>query len=459
MLKNAPSDLQIETEKLYGFYRGVVEDNNDPLKVGRLRARIHGLHTEKKQKSETEGIPTNELPWAEPCLSITEGSVSGFGVWSVPLQGSHVMLFFENGNPTQPRYFASMPGIPEEKESYSNTTKQTSNKDGFKDPNNEYPTQQRLGESDYHRLSRGESEGTLVETKNEQRDLGVSKALGGAWDEPVSPFNARYPHNHVIATHGGITIELDSTPGSTRLHLYHPSNSFIEIDNDGQMVIKNNAGRYDIIADNNNIHIQNNRNITIDNDSRKKVGNNEHIEVEVDKNIQIGNDKNEDIGNDETVTVGNDETVTIGNDKTVTVGNDKIENIVADEEVTIGGNRTESITGNEVKSISGNHGKNITLNKTEIIGGSLTVTVGGNINLTSTGSVTVNGGSVQIIGSTIGFTGTVSCADQGSLLRLVNENFVALFNAHRHLDPQGGYTFFPNIVMTDAHLTANMQSS
>ena len=90
MIKNSPKDLQIDIERLNGFYRGVVEDNKDPLKAGRVRVRIHGLHTSKKLKSDIEGIPTNELPWAEPCMPIHEGSVSGFGAWAVPLQGSHV---------------------------------------------------------------------------------------------------------------------------------------------------------------------------------------------------------------------------------------------------------------------------------------------------------------------------------------------------------------------------------
>ena len=115
MQKNSPKDYFIDSMKLNGFYRGVVEDNDDPEKAGRVRVRIFGIHTEKINKTEIEGIPIDELPWAEPCLPIIEGSISGFGMWGVPLQGAHVMLFFENGNVSNPRYFASMPGIPESK--------------------------------------------------------------------------------------------------------------------------------------------------------------------------------------------------------------------------------------------------------------------------------------------------------------------------------------------------------
>ena len=335
MLKSPPKDLQIEVEKLGGFFRGVVEDNQDPLKAGRVRVRIHGIHSPKKIKSETEGIPTDELPWAEPCMPIQEGSVSGFGTWAVPLQGSHVMVFFENMNVTQPRYFASMPGIPEDKEQYSNNNREPSRHDGFKDPDGQYPSKHRLGEPDVHRLARGVSSETLVTTKNNERDLSVPTALGGNWSEPVSPYNARYPHNYVIALHGGITIELDSTPGSTRFNIYHPSNSFIEVDNDGNMVVKNNAEKYEIVASGKNIHIKQQRNISIDGDSKKRIG---------------GDEGNEIKGN-------------------------KIEKV--------DGNKTEEIDGNLSQEVGGNKSEDISGNKTETIGGQLQITVTGNASLTA----------------------------------------------------------------------------
>ena len=90
--------------ELKGFYRGVVEDNLDPEKRGRVRARIWGIHTKTKIKTKAEGIPTAELPWCEPCLPIMEGGISGFGMFGVPVPGAHIMLFFENDNINQPRY-------------------------------------------------------------------------------------------------------------------------------------------------------------------------------------------------------------------------------------------------------------------------------------------------------------------------------------------------------------------
>lgn len=221
---------------LNGFYRAVVEDNNDPDKRGRVRVRIWGLHTEKKTKSKTEGIPTYELPWAEPCLPIHEGGVSGFGMFGVPLQGSHVMVFFENDSISQPRYFASLPSFP---------TTAPDVTTGFNDPAGTYPKAERLNEPDYHRLARGVTDKTLLETKNLLKMRAVPIAIGGSWTEP-SLNGAIYPHNTVFATHGGVVMELDSTPGASRLHLYHPSNSYLEFGQNGEMILRNSGNRYDI---------------------------------------------------------------------------------------------------------------------------------------------------------------------------------------------------------------------
>jgi hypothetical protein len=306
MQKNAPSDL-IQSDKFLGFYRGIVEDNKDPDKAGRVRIRVFGLHTEQKYHTETEGIPTEDLPWAEPCLPISEGSISGFGVWSVPLQGSHVMVFFEEGNPNHPMYFASLPGIPKSKSSLQKsigTQEQDSSKrDGFRDPDGVYPTSHRLGEPDVHRLARGVKDDTLVITKEENLDQSIQIAYGGSWDEPNPAFAARYPHNFVFTTHGGLTVELDSTPGAKRFHIYHPSNTYIECDNDGNIVIRNQADKYEIVLENRYIHIYQDNYRTTDGDERVKVKGTRYIEINEDENRDVNGNKTESIDGELNITV------------------------------------------------------------------------------------------------------------------------------------------------------------
>lgn len=287
-MRYQPGDIKFAKEKIIGIFRGVVEDNDDPLKAGRVRVRIWGLHTEVNEKKLDvwEGIPTDELPWAEPALPLVEGSVSGFGMWNVPVQGSHVFIFFEQGEVTHPIYFATVPGIP---------SSAPDSNEGFSDPDETYPLSSLLGEPDYNRLSRGVSAGTIVTTKNNNRDTGVTIAGGGSWSEPASPYNTTYPHNYVIATHGGIIIEMDSTSGEERLHLWHPSNSYIEIDSDGNMVIKNQKHRYEIVANNRNLYVKGNDN--------KTISGNNNINVSGGKTTEVGGDVEDTISGDLTITV------------------------------------------------------------------------------------------------------------------------------------------------------------
>jgi hypothetical protein len=428
MLKNSPSDLKIETDKLTGFYRGVVEDNVDPKKAGRIRVRVFGLHTEKKLKVETEGIPTEELPWAEPCLPIIEGSISGFGMWGIPLQGSHVMLFFENENLFQPRYFASMPGIPESKNSLKKTLVTTpeasSKKEGFRDPDGVYPREDKLGEPDVHRLARGISEGTLVETKEENLDQAIQMAYGGSWDEPDPPYNAKYPHNFVFTTHGGLTVELDSTPGAKRFHIYHPSNTYIECDNDGNLVIRNQADKYEIIMQSKYVHIINDHNITVDADERAKVKGNKFTEINEDEDRRVDGDRRTEIRGDDTEVI-------LG-DKSKTVSGDDIE--------VIGGDKSKTVSGEETDSISGD--------KTELIGGDLTITVTGNVTLISP-DTTITGGQVHL-------------GAQTTMRDLMDERMMSIFNSHIHGGVEGGDNFSAGpttFLSKPAHTTSNVEAS
>lgn len=115
MIKTPLNDVQPDQTILSGIYRGIVEDSNDPEKSGRVRVRVFAIHTMNAEQTESEGIPIKHLPWAIPALPITTGGVAGLGNFSVPKKGSHVFVFFENGNIMHPVYFATAMGIPEER--------------------------------------------------------------------------------------------------------------------------------------------------------------------------------------------------------------------------------------------------------------------------------------------------------------------------------------------------------
>ena len=74
-------------------YLGVVEDNEDPEKLGRLRVRI----------SPYMDFDPDDLPWACPTLG-THGNVSNAGGLNVPEKGSQVRVYFPSHDLTAPYY-------------------------------------------------------------------------------------------------------------------------------------------------------------------------------------------------------------------------------------------------------------------------------------------------------------------------------------------------------------------
>ena len=78
-------------KKQYIWWIGVVEDVKDDLKLGRLRVRIFGIHSDDKTK-----VPTTQLPWAQVLLPTT-GAMTTSG----PREGDWVQGFFQDGEQAQ----------------------------------------------------------------------------------------------------------------------------------------------------------------------------------------------------------------------------------------------------------------------------------------------------------------------------------------------------------------------
>ncbi len=250
--------------KLNNIYRGVIENNDDSkhpdgVKRGRCQIRIFGLHTPNKQSQETQGIPTEHLTWAEPVYPITEGSVTGLGVWSVPVQGSHVYVFFESGNINQPRYFASVAGVPKNK-----ADAQT----GFNDPAGKYPLEALLGEADFNRLARDITKDTYVD-KRKQNLIKIGDITEP--DPYYGETSKKYPNNIVFATHGGHIFEIDNTDNGRRFNYYHPSNSYLEFSEKGHVVFRNQGDRYNLVIGDEKEFVAGQKYIVLTKDEKKTV--------------------------------------------------------------------------------------------------------------------------------------------------------------------------------------------
>jgi predicted chitinase len=93
------------------FYYGVVENRDDPLKLGRCQVRIVGLHTQEKSE-----LPTADLPWATPMQPVTSAAMNGIGWTPVgPVEGTSVIILFADTEQQQPIMIGTVGGIPQSK--------------------------------------------------------------------------------------------------------------------------------------------------------------------------------------------------------------------------------------------------------------------------------------------------------------------------------------------------------
>ena len=234
MLKNELDDIRIKDEQhFYGIYRGVVEDDNpeDAQKDGRIHVRVWGVHTPYKETDTIKGInviPTNELPLAQPAYPVIIGSITGKGCWSVPCQGTHVFVFFENGDPMQPRYFATVPGIQPESMTFDSNL-------GFTDPDGAdgYPLDDMMGEPDMNRLMRGDSvEGTAWEEITSTIFPPCPPTLPDTHNWEPGEHTATYPDNFVIETRDKQTLEMNDNATL----LYHNDETFMLMKEDSLLI-------------------------------------------------------------------------------------------------------------------------------------------------------------------------------------------------------------------------------
>jgi hypothetical protein len=129
------------------FYYAIVEDRQDPLKLGRCKVRIIGIHNANKNE-----LPTKALPWAQ--LIYTENTIN------VPKENEWVIVSLIDGNPDYPIMIGSTPGITLIDYEYPEGTPTWP--DGTIAQKKDEPTTPRL--------SRGDISDTIVKRQNDDKE-------------------------------------------------------------------------------------------------------------------------------------------------------------------------------------------------------------------------------------------------------------------------------------------------
>lgn len=402
------------------WWRGVVEDRFDPLELGRCKVRIFGFHPEDKQL-----VPTKDLPWSAPMVSLDPGRSHSTG----PKEGDWIVGFFLDGEAAQfPVMMGIVPGIPEKPADPSkgfNDPRPDSLLEGHKvprepkklqqhddgsgndkeeiSPKSRFPDERFLKEPDTTRYERGwqdgEIEKTIVPLKIENVKIGQTNVpcsyhIPGVgsdkfsapyfFTEPETPYNAKYPYNHVYFSEGGHIIEVDDTPNFERLHWYHRTGSFKEIHPNGLTVEKIVDDEYRIVLKSRYTHIEANNFETIDWGKKTHVNKDNksgcHYDISVGKgsNFNILTEKGEvnfyvngDIniyatGNvnvkcdhNLVAEVGGDAAITVKGNLTSNVEQCARVHVERDLVTTVNGNVSTNVEGNVIENIKGNFIRNV----------------------------------------------------------------------------------------------------
>ena len=356
------------------WFVGVVEDREDPEKLGRVRVRCLGYHTEDKTR-----ILTADLPWAVVMASTDTPSMNGMG--NTPpfiVEGSWVLGFFRDQERQQPIVLGTLPGY---------NTERADTRKGFYDPKGTYP--KTTGDSDVNLLARGSlgmyhpariireqlrlkkdieglgADGTSVPTATKPNLSTVSQTLTKEdtrvnWEEPEPAGGVvpQYPYNHTHESEIGHVHEIDDTPGAPRLLKQHIAGTFEEIHPDGTKVTKVVTDNYEIVMGDSNIYIVGNVNLTTNGNMKHLVKGDYILEVEGNYSQKIhksqqtkvgargldgGGNREEEILGSHGINIANAVNYTTGSAPT---GPKEVRH-------SIGGNKWQIIAGTDKKQVNG----------------------------------------------------------------------------------------------------------
>ncbi len=240
----------------FTWWIGKAVDNQDEMKLGRIKVRVYGYHQDEIQDAD--------LPWATVMAPIQSSSYNKIGHSPTGIQkDATVVGFFADGDLAQiPVIMGTLYGI-----------------------------------GDIHPLATGN---------------GGHKKPSYHSDAPTTKYAAQYPHNHVISGEGNVIIEADNTPGAERYAIEHPAGTWSEIQPDGTLVSQTVNKSYRVVNDNDHHYVNGNAiikikgNVTIDVDGNvdTKVRGNMTTTVDGNYTLTVGGNQQIDVGSNTNHTSG-----------------------------------------------------------------------------------------------------------------------------------------------------------
>jgi hypothetical protein len=233
------------------IYYGVVENNIDEDKLGKVQVRIIGKHTENRTNPLAQDyMPVADLPWAQTLQTSAISNESSH--FTVPAMGAVVIISFIDEEEQIPIVLGCVPKIPS---SLPDFTK------GFSDPTGQNPSVDSLGTSPISNYASGVPVPGAVTEKIAEVETAVS-CVDEVWSEPVTTFDPIYPDNLVIQK-GDNVLELDDSLGNERVNLQHKSGTFKEVHTSGLQVTKIKGKEYLIVEGDRNILVKGKSNMTV----------------------------------------------------------------------------------------------------------------------------------------------------------------------------------------------------
>ena len=216
-------------------YLGLVRDNLDPERRGRVRVHCPEVMGEVDS-------PDTWLGWAESealgagydqglffVPPMPEDTTRDPGDSTSPFNEVRVWVQFRDGDPSKPIYSPGGPWI------------------GGEEILNHVPILTDVDNNGDETVSSPNFNATSVKYEASYEDGTLNS--GTEVREPLPSTQSVYPRNRVFKTGAGHVVEFDDSPGAERIKIFHPSGSYMEINQAGTFVQRTTGKHVEFVTD------------------------------------------------------------------------------------------------------------------------------------------------------------------------------------------------------------------